>query len=107
MEAAPQKVIIYTTPDGIRPFVAWLESRAQAKSAHHIINLRITQLRKGNFTNCKSLKGGLFESRIDSGPGYRIYFAKTDNETVLLLLGGTKRTQSRDIEKARNYLKAS
>ena len=106
MEAVPQEVIIYTTQDKSRPYVNWLES-CKDRHARRIIRLRITQLRKGNFANCESLKGGLFEMKIDSGPGYRIYFAKVDNETVLLLWGGTKRKQDRDIEKARGYLRAS
>lgn len=105
MEVVPQKVLIYTTPDGSRPFVDWLES-CQDKNARNVIRLRIAQLRKGNFGYCESLKGGLFEMKIDSGPGYRIYFAKVDNERVLLLLGGTKRRQNKDIEKSRHYWKA-
>ena len=105
MEAVSQEVIIYTTQDKSRPFTDWLES-CKDKNARRIIWLRIAQLRKGNFANCESLKGGLFEMKIDSGPGYRIYFAKVNNETVLLLWGGTKRKQNRDIEKARDYLKA-
>ena len=106
MEAVPQEVIIYTTQDKSRPFVDWLES-CKDKNARRIIRQRIIQLRKGNFGYYKSLKEGLFEMKIDSGPGYRVYFAKVDKETVLLLWGGTKRTQNRDIEKARDYLKAS
>ena len=106
MEAIPQKAIIYTTQDKSRPFANWLES-CKDKNARRIVRLRIAQLRKGNFANCENLKGGLFEMKIDSGPGYRIYFAKVDNETVLLLWGGTKRKQNRDIEKARDYLKVS
>lgn len=50
----------------------------------------------------KELKG-ILELRIDHGPGYRVYFAKKSNTVVLLLIGGTKRTQQRDIEKAKEY----
>ena len=92
MEVVRQKVLIYTNQDGHQPYVDWFDSCAD-KNARNTIKLRITQLRKGNFGHSKSLKKGLFEIKIDSGPGYRIYFVKVDNKTVLLLRGGTKKTQ--------------
>ena len=106
MEAVPQKVLFYTTQDKFCPFADWLKSCKDKKVLDNI-RQRIIQLRKGNFGVYRNLTGDLYELKIYYGPGYRIYFAREDNETVLLLLGGTKRTQKRDIEKARNYLKAS
>ena len=53
-----------------------------------------------NFSDCKPLRGGLWELRNDWGPGYRVYYAKVGLRTVLLLGGGDKRKQSADIERA-------
>ena len=59
----------------------------------------------GNFGDCKPLSDGVWELRIDHGPGYRVYYAKTGKEIVLLLIGGDKRRQQADIETARSYWK--
>jgi putative addiction module killer protein len=72
--------------------------------------VRIDRLQAGNFGDCKSLRGGLFELRIDWGPGYRMYYAMigrtlTGRTCVLLLCGGDKRKQSSDIRRAGEYLR--
>lgn len=59
----------------------------------------------GTFGDCKPLRQGLSELRIDWGPGYRVYYAMIGRECVLLLCGGDKRKQSSDIERALEYLK--
>jgi len=59
----------------------------------------------GNFGDCKSLRLGLYELRIDWGPGYRVYYAMIGKDCVLLLCGGDKREQSSDIERALEFLK--
>ena len=64
---------------------------------------RIDRMRNGNFGDCKPLRDGVFELRIDIGPGYRVYYAKAGLTIVLLLSGGDKRTQKTDIEKACKY----
>ncbi len=64
---------------------------------------RIDRLAAGNFGDCKSLRGGLYELRIDWGPGYRIYYAVLGKTCVLLLCAGDKRSQSRDIKRALEY----
>ena len=84
-------------------FDDWLtqlaDSRAQARIA-----VRINRLAAGNFGDCKSLRQGLFELRIDWGPGYRVYYAMIGPACVLLLCGGDKRKQSADIARALEYL---
>ena len=65
---------------------------------------RVDRLQADNFGDCKSLGGGLFELRIDWGPGYRIYYALVGKSVVLLLCGGDKRKQSADIKLAKEYL---
>ena len=57
----------------------------------------------GNFSNGKGVGGGVFECRIDFGPGYRIYFGKDGEEIVILLRGGTKKRQDEDIARAKAY----
>jgi len=65
----------------------------------------LNRLAAGNFGDCKSLRRGLFELRIDWGPGYRVYYAMIGRACVLLLCGGDKRKQSADIARALEYLK--
>jgi putative addiction module killer protein len=65
---------------------------------------RVERAEKGNFGDYKHLRDGLFEMRDDFGPGYRIYFGVDGDEIIILLLAGTKREQSRDVEKAHGYL---
>ena len=67
--------------------------------------VRLDRVAAGNFADCKSLRGGLCELRIDWGPGYRVYYAMIGKTCVLLLAGGDKRKQSSDIERALAYLK--
>ena len=80
-------------------FTTLSDRRAQAKVA-----TRINRLASGNFGDCRSLRHGLHELRIDWGPGYRIYFALIDRTAVLLLCGGDKRSQTVDIDRALGYL---
>jgi putative addiction module killer protein len=93
----------YLTRGGIDIFDEWLtqlaDARAQAKIA-----TRINRLAAGNFGNAKALRQGLYELRIDCGPGYRVYYALIGRLCVLLLCGGDKRKQSADIERALFYL---
>lgn len=84
-------------------FGDWLadlkDVRARAKVA-----VRIDRIATGNFGDCKALREGLYELRIDWGPGYRVYYAMIGRQIVLLLCGGDKRKQSSDIERAFEYL---
>lgn len=94
----------YVTPSGKDAFDSWLthlaDSRTQAKIA-----TRIDRLAAGNFGDCKSLREGVYELRIDWGPGYRVYYALLGRDRVLLLCGGDKRKQLSDIERAIKYLR--
>ena len=65
------------------------------------IAARIVRVEAGNFGNCKSVGGGVSELRVDVGPGYRVYFTQRGGELVILLCGGDKASQQRDIAKAR------
>src|SRR6202142_2793078 len=92
----------YTTADGKDVFETWLASlrddRAEAR-----IDARINRLTGGNSGDCKSVGGGVWELRIDYGPGYRVYYAMEGGQVVLLLCGGDKRKQAVDIQRAMGY----
>ena len=82
-------------------FARWLK-RLKDSNAKSRINLRIRRTSlTGNLGDCKSVGGGVSELRLDFGPGYRLYFSQRGNEIILLLIGGDKSSQQRDIEKAR------
>ncbi len=102
MEAIPRELRIYITKDNKSPFKNWLESLKDLKTVAKI-EIRLDQLEKGNFGDCRGLKEGIFELRIDYDPGYRIYCGQIGNQIVLLLSGGDKSTQEKDILKAEEY----
>lgn len=81
-------------------FRRWLDKLADG-NARRRIDVRIRRLAEGNFGDVKSAGGKVSELRIDYGPGYRVYFTRRGNELILLLAGGDKRTQWKDIETAR------
>lgn len=94
----------YRSEDGSEVITEWLaglkDIRARAR-----ISVRIDRLAAGNFGDCKPIRDGVSELRVDYGPGYRVYFGKLGKMIILLLCGGDKRTQDADIEKAVIYLK--
>jgi putative addiction module killer protein len=93
----------YLTGSGKDVFGAWM-SGLRGRSDQSQIVARIDRLSLGNFGDCKALGSGLFELRIDWGPGYRVYDAMAGRACVLLLCGGDKRKQVSDIRRALEYL---
>jgi putative addiction module killer protein len=89
----------YLTEDGASPFGLWFDALATQEAA--FVTVALARIEAGNTSNVKGLKGGIFEVKIDRGPGYRLYGAKDGETLVILLGGGTKRRQQRDIETAR------
>ena len=69
------------------------------------IDLRLNSVKKGVFGDQKSIGDGIFELKIDYGPGYRVYYKKVVNDILILLCGGDKSTQDEDIAKAKEILK--
>jgi len=92
----------YQSADGERPFAQWLQD-LQDRQARSRIRIRLDRLSLGNFGDCEPVGGGVIELRIDWGPGYRVYCARLGQMIVLLLCGGDKRTQKKDIERAKAY----
>lgn len=84
-------------------FKAWLK-KLKDRQALKIIALRLTRAVNGNLGDVKSLSGNLSEMRIFVGKGYRLYFTIKNGQVVILLCGGDKSTQSKDIEKAKKLL---
>lgn len=99
-----KQILIYDLENGKEPFTMWLKSlkdnatQARIKSA-------ILRLSNGNFGDLKKLNSDISELRLHFGSGYRIYFSELEKVIILLLYGGDKSTQSRDIINAGAYLK--
>jgi putative addiction module killer protein len=84
------------------PFSEWLDSLKDARAVG-IVRARLNRIRLGNFGDCKTVGGGVEELRIDFGPGYRVYFGRKGCALVILLGGGDKKTQAKDILRARKH----
>lgn len=80
-------------------YAEWFAKLRDAKS-RAIINARLRRLELGNAGDCEPVGEGVSEMRIHHGPGYRVYFVQRGTEVVVLLAGGTKATQSKDIKEA-------
>lgn len=102
MQIHPKEILTYTTPNGRSPYRQWY-TRIKDEKVQIVISNRIARLRTGNFGDFKRLGPNLYELRIHYGPGYRVYFGVFQNDIVILLCGGTKRAQQRDIVRAQNY----
>ncbi len=94
----------YRSASNSEPFTEWLAG-LKDKQAKARISVRLIRLQTGNFGDCKTLRDGEWELRVDYGPGYRVYYAWADKTVVLLLCGGDKRKQRADIERAVDYWK--
>ena len=97
------EIRIYSADDGRRPFAEWLDALAD-RNGRAAINARLLRVELGNFGDCKPLRKGVMELRIDKGPGYRVYLSRQGLVIVLLLCGSDKNDQSRAIEQAIEYL---
>ncbi|MBH8571672.1 type II toxin-antitoxin system RelE/ParE family toxin [Nostocaceae cyanobacterium CENA369] len=102
MEVQPRQIRAYLTVDGKNLFDEWLNSLRDRK-AKAKIRAGLDRVEDGNLGDYKSVGEGVFELRIDYGPGYRIYFAQEETTVILLLCGGDKSTQEQDINKAQEY----
>ena len=96
------EIFLYQLEDGKEPFSDWLlslkDKKAQAK-----IRIRIKRLESGNFGDSESVGDGVQELREHLGAGYRIYFGRHGRTVVILLCGGSKKSQSADIKNAKEY----
>lgn len=102
MDELKIEILEYVNEDGKNIFHDWLRS-LKDKAARARIRVRLNRIRLGNLGDCKSVGSGVSELRVDYGPGYRIYFGRDGNKTVILLCRGSKKTQSKDINLAQQY----
>ncbi len=102
MPVFPYEIEYYTTREEKKPFKAWLEGLKDV-TGRAKIRVRLDRARLGNLGDYRSVSEGVHELRVDYGPGYRIYFAIEGKSLLLLLLGGDKSRQQRDIAIAREY----
>jgi len=102
----PQKktVVIYANKRGREPFSEWFSSLKDRTFRARVRN-RISRLELGNFGDCEPVGEGVFELRLFFGSGLRVYFAEYESTEVILLCGGDKKTQNKDILKAKDYWK--
>lgn len=101
MDAKERRVLSYRTHEGGFPYREW-RSALEDEDAEVALDVRVTRLGAGNLGDSRRVGSGVLESRIDFGPGYRIYYG-IDGGDLILLCGGDKSTQGADIVRAKEY----
>lgn len=101
---APKRVIVYSNDCAKEPFTEWLYGLRDVMGRKRIL-ARISRLQQGNYGDCEPVGDGVSELRMFFGSGYRVYFGEHDNDIVVLLCGGDKGTQNKDIQQAKAYWK--
>lgn len=101
---AAYELVYYQTVAGERPFVDWLAGLSD-RQARARIEARLARVASGNLGDVEPVGEGVMELRIDWGPGYRVYYSRLGRTILLLLCAGDKRTQQRDIDRAKEYFK--
>lgn len=96
------EVFRYQAADGEEPVTRWLQS-IRDKQAQAKVRVRLKRLEAGIFGDCKSVGDGVLELREHLGAGYRIYFGRHGLSIVILLFGGSKKSQAEDIKTAKRY----
>jgi len=96
---AEVRVVVYIDAAGRSTFTRWFEGLNAEASAK--VTTALYRMGQGNFSNVEGVGGGVFEYRIDFGPGYRVYFGKDGEALVILLGGSSKKRQQRAIDAAR------
>lgn len=102
MLVTPREIVVFRAKDGGVPFEVWLDDLADKRAVARVL-ARLARVRQGNLGDWKPVGDGVSELRVDYGPGYRVYFGQKGRIWVVLLCGGDKRTQERDIRLAKQY----
>jgi putative addiction module killer protein len=100
----PKHIIVYQDKNAKEPFTDWLNNLKDQKGRRAVLR-RIGKLEQGLYGDCEPIGEGVSELRLFFGPGYRVYFGKEDNNIIILLCGGDKGSQDRDIKTAKLYWK--
>ncbi len=93
----------YLETKGTSPFAEWFDQLSDEAGAK--VAVALARMGQGNLSNAKGVGEGVFEYRIDFGAGFRVYFGKDGEKLIILLCGGTKKKQQRDIEAAKTRWK--
>lgn len=100
----PKRVIVYANPNGKEPFTEWLYGLHDGMGRKRIL-ARVSRLQQGNYGDCEPVGEGVSELRMFFGSGYRVYFGEHGDDIVILLCGGDKGSQNKDIQQAKVYWK--
>ncbi|MFZ2737314.1 MAG: type II toxin-antitoxin system RelE/ParE family toxin [Burkholderiaceae bacterium] len=92
----------YLTLEGADPYSKWLSSLGDRQARARVL-VRVGRMANGHFGDVKPVGHGVWEARVDWGPGYRIYYAQAGKRLILLLFGGDKRRQQSDIKLAHEF----
>lgn len=103
-ETKRKTVLVYLDERGHEPYTDWLESLRHQKTRERI-KVRIRRLESGLYGDSEPVGEGVSELRLFFGPGYRVYFGEDEDNVVILLCGGDKGSQNRDIKIAKEYWK--
>jgi len=101
VDIAPVELRYYQTSSEKRPFLEWLDSLDA--TLQELVAVRLARVRRGLFGDAESVGKGVFEFKLDFGPGYRIYYGKENKVVVILLHAGEKKRQSADIHRAQAF----
>ena len=101
METRRRQIQIYHDSQGKEPFVEWVSRLSRPDRAR--VFARLDRVETGNLGDCKSVGEGVFELRLHFGAGYRVYFGEIGTTIILLLCGGKKSSQQKDIQHAKEY----
>ncbi len=102
MRGQVRNLVLYETADGKCPWDEWFNGLKDRKE-QAALDARLLRLQRGQRGDCKRVGAGVYELRVHYGPGYRVYFGKDGDSLVVLLCGGSKGTQKRDIARAKAY----
>ncbi len=97
-----KRAIIYKKEDGAEPYADYVDSLKDRPGAAKI-RVRVTRAELGNLGDHRSVGGGVFELRLNVGPGYRVYVGLYGESLIILLCAGDKSSQAKDIQKAADY----
>jgi putative addiction module killer protein len=97
-----KELLEFVTETGRPPFREWLIALKDVQVRSRI-RVRLNRIRLGNLGDCKSVGDGVFEIRMNFGPGYRVYFGHEGQSVIILLCGGDKKSQGKDILLAKRY----
>lgn len=102
MMIQPLEILNYHTADGKCPYKEWFDSLNDV-STQQIIDARLTRVERGLLGECNFIGNGVIELKFRFGAGYRIYFGRQGRRLIILLCGGDKSSQNKDIKKALEY----